>query len=310
MSRLGDAIDEAQASLDDRDPRIAKLERLAAELRADGIEVAIEDGKVCPPPLDKDNLVEVSVGHEPGHTKLGIVSDTHLGSKWEQLTSLRAFYRYAVDEGVDCFLHGGDWLQGLYKKRQFDQQIHAHGADAQVDYAAAVYPDAPVPTKGITGNHDDTFYFDSGVNVLKQISAKRPDIEYLGQDSAYVTVNGLRCYIVHPDGGGSYAKSYKPQKVAEALPKSRGVQACFIGHYHTYGHFEEQGMQVFMLPSYQGQYPYLVRKNLYPTIGGLILDIYYDDERITRLRHELVTFRERANDWDMKVSGQIAQLHA
>lgn len=306
MPRLKDAAVKAQAEKEDRDPRLAQIEALAAELDAEGIDVNLEHGRLLPPVPDRDTDVDISVGAEE-HLRLGIVSDTHLGSKQEQLSSLRAFYAYAEAEGVHAFVHGGDLTQGIYKKRQMAQGIHAHGSDAQAAYAIEVYPRSPVQTHIIGGNHDWTFMLESGTNIVRLVAEHRPDLTYLGQDASYLTIDGFRFYVIHPDGGNTYAKSYKPQKVVEAIPRDRGVQVALLGHYHTEGKFETMDTQALMLPCFQGSYGYLIRKSLYPSIGGIILDLWRDGDtdRITRLRHEYVRYPELENDWDADVSLEV-----
>lgn len=37
-------------------------------------------------------------------TRIAVVSDTHLGSKYQQLTSLKEFYKYAADKGCEASL--------------------------------------------------------------------------------------------------------------------------------------------------------------------------------------------------------------
>ena len=240
------------------------------------------------------------------------MSDPHLGSKYEQLSALKDFYHQASDRGVHRFLNAGDMMQGIYKNRQMSQAIHAHGADAQTEYAALVYPrgEDDQETDAISGNHDFTFYRDSGVNVVRALSAKRSDIVYRGMDAAYLTIDGIRLYIAHPDGGGAYAKSYKPQKFTEAIPRGKGVQIVGIGHYHTWGTFEWQSVIALMLPCFQGQYPWLIRKGLYPTIGGVILEVWHDGANINRVRHELIHYPERENDWDHEASRAVERIEA
>ncbi len=303
MGKIADKAKTVIAETSDKDPRLVQLEDLARQLHAEGVEITIDRGQILPPQPKHDSTYELQLGSE-NHLRLGVVSDTHLGSRFEQLSALRRFYQYGTDCGVRAFLHAGDWLQGVYSKRKFTQAVHAYGADAQVAYAAAVYPKADVPTYGITGNHDDTFYIDSGANTLRQLAALREDIIYLGQDACHLTIDGLRIYLIHPEGGGSYAKTYRPQKVVEALPRDKEVQLALIGHFHNRASFDWQDMEVIMLPCFQGQYGWLVRKALYPSIGGVILDIWYDGDSITRITQEFVRYKELAHDWDEEASYQ------
>ena len=302
MSGLTDALQEPDA--DGSDPRLAALERLAAELHSEGMDFAIEKGKLVNSRKDRDRETVVDLGSE--HIRLGIVSDTHGGSRYEQLTALRSFYAYADSLKVHAFIHAGDMTQGSDRMhRGMELEVHAHGADAQVAYVVNTYP---VPRKGIktyaiAGNHDDSFMKDGGVNVVRRIAAQRPDIEYIGQDAAYLTLGNLRCYVIHPDGGGAYAKSYKGQKISEAVPQEREVSLLLIGHYHNEATFKWRGSRVLQLPCFQSQYAWLARKALNPDIGGIIADLWLDDSgRLRRFRYEYVDYPSLEEDWDREAS--------
>lgn len=300
-----DDLRELSAEQEGKDPRLVKLEALAAELHADGIDFAVERGAIVRARRDRDRETHVDLGTH--HIRLGIVSDPHLGSRYEQLTALRSFYAHADAQKVDAFVNAGDLVQGSDKMHKgMELEVHAHGADAQVAYAAAVYPASRrrnVKTYIIAGNHDDSFLKDGGVNVVRRVCALRPDMAYVGQDAAYLRLGKLRMYVVHPDGGNTYAKSYKPQKLAESLPLEREVALLLIGHYHNYGAFRQKHTISMMLPCFQSQYAWLARKALHPDIGGIIADVWMDDTgRITRFAHELVGYPALDEDFDQAAS--------
>ena len=299
MSGLGDAITEAVAEQEGKDPRLKKLEDLAKELHDEGVDFRVERGETYIGRDDGSTEAEINIDpQELGHLKLGLVSDVHLGSTYEQLSSLRDFYRIADEEGVDAFLNAGDFVQGTPKMhRGMEHELHVLSCEGQIGYAVDVYPHSDKTTYAITGNHDDSWINESGINVVRQISSQRDDIEYIGRDSCYLNIEGLRTYIVHPDGGASYAKSYKAQKLVEAIPEKERVQLVMMGHYHTYGVFKIQNTVCVMQPCFQGQYPWLVRKGLHPTIGGIILDIWYDETGVTRFSHTLIEYPEKSKDW-------------
>lgn len=306
--RAEDAQVEQEARRTGKDPDLVRLERLAASLHAKGHDITLEQGRVVParPPVS-DTRVDL------GRTRyrIGLVSDTHGGSRFEQLTALREFYRYADEQRVDFFVHAGDLTQGPDAMHKgMAEEVHAHNAEAQANYVVGTYPVSArrKPTYVIGGNHDGSFFKNDGTNIVRRICERRPDLLHLGQDAAYLTVGGLRMYVVHPDGGGSYAKSYKPQKVAESVPNDRRVALALIGHYHQWGSFLAKDMVTMMLPCFQAQYGWLARKGLYPDIGGVVLDVWLDDDgQLARMKPELVRFRARENDWDYEVSAQVSR---
>ena len=303
MSSLTDELNVAAGV----DAELSELEELAGRLRKRGVAYRIADGSVEieTRPTEQERTARLDLGSR--RIRLGIVSDTHGGSHFEQLSGLRRFYEYADRVKVDAFIHVGDWVQGS-DKMHLDQpyQVHVHGADQQVTYVSVTYPRSSRPevlTYGITGNHDDSFLKDGGVNILRRLSTMRDDIVYLGQTAAYFSIGPLNMYLIHPKGGASYAKSYRTQRFAEALPISRSVHMLLMGHLHSYNAGEEHGMMTMLLPCFQSRYGWLASGGLHPCLGGLIVDVWMTKAgEVARLRHERVRFQEVADDWDHAAS--------
>ncbi len=292
---------------------LTDAERLAevAGTLAPGVAYRIVDGKVS----IENRATESGGSHRidlgKRHIRLGIVSDTHGGSHFEQLSALRAFYAYADKHKVDAFIHAGDWTQGS-DKMHLDQpyQVHVHGSDQQVAYVVATYPRSTrgVPTYGISGNHDDSFLKDGGTNVVRAIAAARPDIVYLGQTDSYFDYGPLHTYLVHPRGGAAYAKSYKLQNFARDLPISRKVHLLLMGHLHSYAVTQEHGMTAMLLPCFQSQYGWLAAGGLHPAIGGLIVDVWLtDQDEVARIAHEFVRYQAIRDDWDHEASQRAVE---
>lgn len=297
-------------SLEAGDPDRIALERAAANLHRRGFDFTVEHGVVMAGRSDKDRTLALDFGKD--HIRLGLVSDTHGGSRSEQLTALRQFYALCDKERVDAFIHAGDFVQGSSRMHLgMENELHAFGADAQVGYVSRTYPQSKrkgILTYAIAGNHDTSFLKDGGVNVVRQIAAKRPDVVYVGQEAAYLSIARLSAYVMHPDGGVPYAKSYRGQKIAASLPLDRQVSLLVIGHLHVYSTVKERDTFVITLPCFQGQYPYLARKGLHPDVGGVIMDIWLDaDGRPRKVKHELVSFPTLDDDWDHEASAAVSR---
>src|SRR5690554_4145086 len=65
--------------------------------------------------------------------KVGIVSDVHLNSKWQQLTHLNAIYDLFVEEGITNVYNAGDMVAGENMFKGQNYEVFNHGADAQAD---------------------------------------------------------------------------------------------------------------------------------------------------------------------------------
>lgn len=299
---LDEALVETIASKENRDPVLVRLEMAAREAHAAGYDFEFQDGVIIPP---RENIEHASIDFGDKHFSIGVVSDTHCGSRFEQRSALHRFYEYA-EPSVDCFLHAGDLLQGPDNMHPgMSLEVHAHGADAQVNYVVEDYPYSPKGTYVLGGNHDASFLKNGQTNVIRRVSERRDDIHRLGQDAAYVNLGGLKAFGIHPAGGGSYAKSYKGQKISETIEDEIGL--ILIGHYHHSDAHWRKRTKVRMLPCFQGKYAWLAAKSLDPEVGGIIMDIWLDSHgRIARYREEEVRFDEISHDWNHDASDRAA----
>jgi len=228
--------------------------------------------------MDRKFIVDPSL-FEGDTYKIGVVSCTHLGSKFQQLSHLRAFYHRCYDQGVRVVLHTGDLVDGMnvYAGQEFE--LFQHGFDAQRDYAVENFPVLPYgKTLVIAGNHDYAFVKEGGADILEAIASRRPDIEYLGALGAYPLIGPLKIYMQHGAGGGAYARSYRLQKNIESFAPEAKPDIYFLGHLHI-GCYLPAFRNVFgvMVPCFQAQTPFERRRALYPEIAGIIVEITVND---------------------------------
>lgn len=237
------------------------------------------------------------IGLKDGWHKAGIVSDTHLNSKYQQLTHLRDTYEIFGHEGVEFILHSGDITagKGMYKGQEYE--VINLGADEQCDYIVDNYPQIPnVKTKLIAGNHDLSFYNSMGFDICKQVSNRRGDIEYLGQLGAYVEIaEGVFIYLLHPDSGQAYAVSYKPQKIAAGFMGGQKPNIMIIGHYHQAEYLFERNIHIIQAGSFETQTPYLKRKGIMPKVAAWMIEFKIDGGSVTRFKQELITYFKPIN---------------
>lgn len=213
-------------------------------------------------------------------TEIGIVSDTHLGSKCQQITHLNRFYDFCYDRGIKVMLNCGDIIEGngkVYRGQEYDMFIH--GATAQQEYAVKVYPKRRgMVTYIIGGNHDESFYKSDGNEIVRHISEKRDDILYLGMYGAHLKLGDIKIYMMHGAGGVAYARSYKLQKIIEQMAPQKKPHLLFCGHWHVATHLPMyRNVEGFSLGCFQSQTGYLRRKGLYPTNSGLVVKIHPDE---------------------------------
>lgn len=230
--------------------------------------------------------VEYDFPEETGSFQIGVVSDTHLGSCYQQLTFLKHFYKECQKLGITKILHAGDMIEGngkLYRGQMYEMFLH--GASNQLRYIIKNYPKYEgVETYVIGGSHDYSFYKESGYDILEEISKKRKDIKYLGMFGAYLNIGQLKFYLMHGSGGVAYARSYKLQKIIEQLAPEAKPHILLLGHYHTPCHLPMyRNVEGFQLGCFQSQTPYLRSKAQYPAIGGIILTVHQDEKGLQKI---------------------------
>lgn len=291
-------IDEL-ANAVDRSP--ATVEKWLNQLQDDGYNILEVGGRYCLPRFAAP--AEAAVDHRRDSTRrtIAVVSDTHLGSKYQQLTHLRRFYRICADRGIDTVYHVGDIIdgEGLYRGHEYN--VFRRGFDEQIEYAVAKYPQEDgIKTELIGGNHDLVYIKRAGADPCVRIAAERSDIRYHGPYSAWVRLtNGATMYLLHPDGGGAYALSYKLQKIIESFEGGRKPHILFAGHWHQRCYVFNRNVHGFLAACFQAQTEFERRKALQPSIGGTILTLEFDDDgAIHRVTPEFVNFLEPIEgDW-------------
>lgn len=244
--------------------------------------------------------------------KIGAVSDTHFGSKFQQMTLLHTAYAELAKERVDFCVHCGDMTDGINMYRGQANECFLGGADDMVEYTAKNYPKAPFKTYVIGGNHDMSFKKAAGFNVVRAICGLRDDLVYRGEESTSFQVQDALIELLHPSGGVPYARSYRPQKIIEGLvgeilnvvryKKDMAIlpHVLFTGHYHIAHHLPAYfGMECYSVPCFQAQTPYLKAKGLAPAIGYIIIEIWMNKERnIIRVRPDFRYMGDRLKKED------------
>jgi predicted phosphodiesterase len=245
-------------------------------------------------PVVENRSFDISTHTFDGQSfKIGVVSDTHLCSKYQQLSFLWDTYQYFHSVGIDTVVHAGDLSAGngkVYRGQQFELAVL--GAKHQRDYIRDRYPYIPgITTYVISGNHDLSYLMSEGLDLIEWVAQDRPDIKYLGQYGATVNIHGIKIYLHHGDGGVPYARSYKLQKMIEQLSPQIKPNIFIGGHYHITCTLKMyRNVYGMFAGCFESQTPYLVRKGLYPEIGATILDVTYDSNGLIRVHDEWIPF--------------------
>ena len=231
--------------------------------------------------------------------RFAILGDTQLGSKHTQLTHLHNFYDRLVMEGIDTVYHTGDIVEGLKMRVGHEYDLYVISADEMRDDVIKNYPRRQgITTHFITGNHDASIYKQVGYDIGAAIADKREDMHYLGRDCAVIHITP-KCTLElrHPWDGSSYALSYKPQKMIEAMESDSKPNILAIGHYHKAEYIFYRNVHAIQTGCFQGQTPFMRGKGISAHLGGWIVTIkVLDDGTIIDILPEFVPYYASIKD--------------
>ena len=212
------------------------------------------------------------------HLKLLLISDTHLGSKYDRLDILRYLYDKAEDKGIQHILHSGDFTDGRSTRPEQVYELKEPSYEGQVDYCVEKYPSFSGKTYVIQGNHDDWWYKSAGSEIVKTIAKQREDMIYLGADIADLRIGNLKVRLFHGSGGGAYAKSYKLQKYLDTIPVQERPDILQTGHIHQSFYMKQDKTHCFQTSCLEDQTPYCRSMGLSNDKSCWWVDVDFDDK--------------------------------
>lgn len=225
-------------------------------------------------------------GNWDGTTTLrfAVISDTHFGSVYAQITHLHDFYDYCEREGITDVYHAGDITDGLKMRPGHEYELYTISADGQLADVVKNYPQRNgITTHFITGNHDASLYKHVGFGIGPAIAKERNDMKYLGRDCAVVNLTpNCTLELRHPWDGSPYAISYRLQKMIEAMDSDSKPSILAVGNYHKEITMYYRDIHALLAACFQAQTDFMRNKSLAAMIGGFIITIEVDKDGTIR----------------------------
>lgn len=245
--------------------------------------------------------------------KLGLISDSHWGSKASQMSGLIKAVDIMYDCGIRDILHCGDLNAGrnVYKGQELDNVTMR--ADEQLSLVTAYWPKRDgLRYRIMGGNHDWSLVKHGGFNAVKAACKAREDFTYCGFDLVTVPLTDeIDAMMWHPSGGQAYAMSYRSQKMVEQIALEQlmkvikksatpRVRFLFVGHWHGILMGYEKGPIHIQHPgSFEGETNLSRRMGAFPQISAVILEgeITKDRNIIRDLTTRRLRFTEIEDDY-------------
>lgn len=230
------------------------------------------------------------VHHYGGNkVRLGVIADTHIGSKAFKPELMDKARQYMQKEGCEAVYHAGDIIEGMSGRDGHVYELSHIGISAQLQYAADLINQWKIPFFAITGNHDEwaSQKMNMGVNVGSELESKCKGFKHLGNMEADVELRkGVVMKLFHPNGGSAYAPGYKLMKLAESFSGGEKPNMVFQGHYHKALYMFSRNIHLFEAGTIQGQSPFMRGKSLAAHTGFWVIDVYFGPQGIQRLGTE------------------------
>lgn len=254
----------------------------------------IVDGKIIKLNQPARSNDVYSIKNDLKHLKLLLISDTHLGSKYDRLDILRYLYNKAEDKEVNYILHSGDLTDGLSGRPQQLQELRELSYTGQRDYVIDKYPKSEIPTYIIAGNHDLWWVKQCGADIVRDICNNRTDLHYLGSDCEDLQIGKLKIRLYHGKGGGAYAKSYPLQKYLDAIPMEERPDILQTGHTHQAFYMKQGKTHCFQTSCLQDLTPFERSMGFNNDKSCWWVEVDFDNKgEVHSIKPELETFQKK-----------------
>ncbi len=222
-------------------------------------------------------------------TKIMLISDTRLGSIYEQVTILNDLYLKAKQMGVKYVFLTGDVVEGLYTgvKSIYNSTLHKNGYEDQAEYVSQMFPRVEgITTYFVTGEHDLSFLkTKEKVDIGTLIASKREDMIYLGPRRRKVTFTNserkggnISLYLQHAKGNVPYTVSYKPQQKISSLRNEDKTDILVTSHFAACDSFLRRGVRSYQVPTVVATTDEMkdATTPVYNTIGAWVVNLEKD----------------------------------
>lgn len=263
-------------------------------LKREGMMIDVIDNRIVRVKPEKAGIYKIP--NKLDHLKLLLISDTHLGSKFDRIDILKYLYKKAEKEKVDYILHSGDLTEGKSSRpqQQYELRSECLSYAGQRDYVVKNYPKSDIPTFIISGNHDLWWIQRCGSDIVKDICDRREDLTYLGSDCEDLKIGKLLIHMYHGKGGNAYARSYRVQKYLDSIPLEERPHILQTGHTHQAFYMKQDDTHVFQTSCLQDLTSFERSMGFNNDKSCWWVDVYMDDKgKPVQIKQELETFSKK-----------------
>ncbi len=254
---------------------------LVSELREKGINISVkvhDDDIYLFNHGEKDNDMDYTyqVSTDEGNEfKFIAISDTLVGSKYQQLSILNDIYQKGHEMGYNNVIFCGNLTAGLYPiSNIYADSLFLDDTMRQVDYLINNFPKVEgMKTYFITGPMDEKHLKKNKINIGKRINEARDDMVYLGFNSCMVEIDKAKMFVQCSKLGKTYTVSYRSQQQIDSFRSEDKPDILLLGGLLQMEKYTYRDVKVISVPSVCATTKEMTEKRYQNTIGAWYITV-------------------------------------
>jgi len=199
-------------------------------------------------------------------------ADYHIGSCHFSPLAMKQLIRDTEEYSVKDLLAVGDILQGRGVHRVELIDLEEPDIQYQIDETVKWLSKFNCRIHMVLGSHEEKIKGSThvGLDCLKLVSQRIEGASYYGAVAYFTIKKKFDLLMTHGSGGPSYARSYKAEKLWDALYEKPNFYV--LAHLHVLDVISKgQGHYIIQSGTLQRENSYLIWKGFTPQIGWIIL---------------------------------------
>lgn len=215
---------------------------------------------------------------EKNEFKFVLISDTRIGSTYQQLSILNDIYLKAKDMGYENVILCGNISTGLYNSIDpYNETCFLPDTQRQIDYIANNYPKVTgIKTYFITGKLDDKHLKNNKINIGKRVSELRDDMIYLGENSCNTYIDKVKMQIMSSKLSKTYTVSYRSQQQVDSFRSEDKPDILLMGGLLQMEKFTYRNVCIISAPSVCATTREMNEKRYSNTVGAWFIKVKTD----------------------------------
>lgn len=235
--------------------------------------------------------------------KVAAVSDTHIGSIYQQKTAFLDFMEECCIRDVRTLLFPGDVIDGLMGRPEHVHERFLHGIDPIFDYTCEFFDQWIDQFDYVylqEGNHDATLgRRNYNFNLCHNLSKEYRNVIYSRNPDDLIAsyqIDGKIKVILHHGSGNCSQNLVNRTRTATTrfINMRKDFDLLLCGHCHNKSSDYWLGKYAFSLGCFQAITPYLAQKPLIPLVEGGIISYSVDGNgEMTNVIYEPFNYDDR-----------------